>query len=48
MSDKEALELLETSLKIYKVMADDTSGKLFVEAFERAIEALKEKVEKED
>ena len=48
MTDKEALELLETTLKIYKVMIDDINGLLFVEAFERAVNALKEKVESEE
>ncbi len=48
MTNKAALEILEISLKVYKAMADDVSGKLFVEAFEHAIDALKEKIESED
>jgi len=46
MSDKEALEILEPTLKVYKSMANDEAGKAFVEAFKRAVDALKERSER--
>ena len=48
MTDKEALEILETTLKLYERMAQDEAGNNFLEAFKRAVEALKEKVQSEN
>ena len=48
MTDKEALELLEKTIKIYEIMAKDEAGNNFLEAFKRAVEALKEKVQFEN
>ena len=47
MTDKEALEFLEKTLKIYEIMAKDEAGNKFIEAFKRALETLKEKVQSE-
>lgn len=46
MSKKEALELLESTLKFYELLAQkDPDGQYFIDAYKMAIEALRHDVE---
>ena len=46
MSKKEALELLEATLKFYELLAQkDPDGQYFIEAYKMAIETLRREVE---
>lgn len=46
MSKKEALELLEATLKFYELLAQkDPDGQYFIDAYKMAIEALRREIE---